>query len=60
MAERSFEHDIFIEAAPEVVYNFLASQTNHQKIHPLIVSITPLPDEPDKPDTKYGIAGGIK
>lgn len=53
MAQRSFKHDIFIEADPKAVYNFLAAQVNHQEIHPLIVSITPLPDQANKPGTKF-------
>lgn len=42
MAQRYFEQDIFVEAAPETARVFLASLQNHAKIHPLIIAVQSL------------------
>ncbi len=51
MAQAAFEQDVFIKTAPKTARDFLAAMTNHPKIHPLIVSITPLAPTTDPDGT---------
>ncbi len=51
MAHAAFEQTIFIDASPDLAQDFLASMKNHPKIHPLIVSITPLAPTTDPDGT---------
>jgi hypothetical protein len=61
MTQRTFEHEIFIRVPSHVVYSFLAAQVNHLKIHPLITAIEPLPDDPNRPNTRrYQITDRLK
>lgn len=53
MAQQSFEHDILIRVPAATVYNFLAVQMNITKIHPLVLAIEPLPDEPERTQTQF-------
>ncbi len=51
MAYATFEQDIFIKVSPDTARDFLASMKNHPRIHPLIVSITPLAPATDPDGT---------
>ncbi len=53
MAHRSFEHEIRINAPVNTICDFLAAQVNHTKIHPLILAIEPLPDDPAREHTRF-------
>jgi hypothetical protein len=39
MRQGTFEYEIFIEAEPERIIDFLVDHTNHPRFHPLIVAV---------------------
>jgi len=39
MKQGSFEHEIYIEAAPKKISDFLADLNNQGRIHPLIINV---------------------
>ncbi|MBI1793920.1 MAG: SRPBCC family protein [Chloroflexi bacterium] len=39
MKQGTFEHEIFIEAEPKKIVDFLVEHTNHPRFHPLIMAV---------------------
>jgi hypothetical protein len=39
MRQGTFEYEVFIEAAPKRIVDFLVEHTNHPRFHPLIVAV---------------------
>lgn len=58
MDKNTFTTEIFIEAAPERVIEFLADLSAHDKIHPLIVSVEEL-DVPEEQFRRYWITDRV-
>jgi hypothetical protein len=46
MRQGTFEHEIFIEAEPGRIVDFLVEHTNHPRFHPLIVAVREITPPP--------------
>jgi len=43
MKQGSFEHEIYIEAQPQNILEFLVDHNNHPRFHPLIIAVREVP-----------------
>src|SRR5689334_22960129 len=59
MSQRIFQQSIVIAAAPEAVYPFFATMTNHTVLHPLITAIRELPPRDDSGTRWYQITDRV-
>ena len=46
MKQGTFEHEIYIEAEPKKIVDFLVEHTNHPRFHPLIVAVKEITPPP--------------